>query len=160
MSNLIVQGDLLECTEKYLCHQCNCVTTYAAGIAKSIFEKFSYADIYRERNHGEKPAAEQLPGNIIVCGNGLDRRFVINMMGQYFPGKPRYPNSTKDGYATRQEAFRRCLAKIEELSDLESVAFPFKIGCNLAGGDWNVYQRMIENFAHRVQVPVRIYQLT
>jgi len=39
------------------------------------------------------------------------------------------------------------------------VAFPFKIGCGAAGGDWTVYRAMIKAFAEKTGVKVRIYKL-
>ena len=36
----------------------------------------------------------------------------------------------------------------KQLPDLKSIAFPFQIGCGLAGGDWNVYLNETERFAN------------
>ena len=94
------------------------------------------------------PATES-PGCIIVRGNGEDQRFVINMLGQLFPGRPKFPESSLDGTAARQGNFKSCLEKIGAIDGIQSVAFPFKIGSDLAGGDWNTYRSMIEKFAER-----------
>lgn len=46
----IIEGDLLNATEKYICHQTNCLSQgSAAGIARAIFDRFPYADIYHDQ---------------------------------------------------------------------------------------------------------------
>lgn len=145
MSIEIVTGDLLNAKEKYIAHQCNCVTTYAAGMAKSIFDKFPYSDVYSNRlihNH---------PATIEIMGNGQDQRYVINMYAQYYPGKPKYPNSNLDGQVVREKYFHKCLLQVARIPDLESIAFPWRIGCNLGGGVWEHYLGTLTNFAKYVE---------
>ena len=160
MNLQIVNGDLLLSQEQYLCHQVNSVTSKAAQLAKSVFSAFPYADIYSKRATLPKvPLESELPGNIIICGNGLEQRYIINMVGQYYPGKPRYPDGSRDGYQVRQVYFQQCLERIAAIPDLQSIALPFNIGCGLAGGDWNIYRKMIKIFAESVpQVSVRVYR--
>jgi len=156
MSVEIVAGDLLEATEQYICHQCNCLTVHSAGIAHSIFASFPYANIYLERK--TKNAKHHLD-EIHIRGNGKDQRYVINMMAQYYPGRTKYPNSRKDGVERRHKAFRECLKKIAQIPNIESVAFPWRIGCNLGGGDWYIYENMIRDFAkENSHIQVRIYR--
>lgn len=155
----IVTGDLFEATEKYICHQCNAVTNRAAHLAKAMFEKFPWADIYTERSYPFVPGPTELPGNIVIRGNGNDQRFVIAIIGQYYPGSPRYPDSTRDGFVARRNAFQQCLEKISQLPYLTSIAFPWQIGCGAAGGDWQLYYQIIRNFEEKVETPVKIYRL-
>ena len=37
------------------------------------------------------------------------------------------------------------------LPELKSIGFPYGIGCGLAGGDWNKYERLLEGFAERAR---------
>lgn len=141
----IITGDIFDAKEKYLCHQCNCVTNRAAHLAKDVFTKYSYADIYTGRTSPNKP------GTIEIKGNGQDQRYVINCLGQYYPGKPKYPNSTLDGVVIREKYFYRCLLRIAQIPNLESVAFPWRIGCGAAGGTWEHYLGNITNFANYVE---------
>jgi len=155
----VIAGDIREADEKYICHQCNSVTATAAHLAKTIFVKFPYANIYKERaGISDLPKKTEQPGMIVVRGNGVDERFVIGMIGQYYPGKPKYPNSTRDGYRVRKEYFKKCLGEIAKINGLESVAFPYGIGCGAAGGDWGSYLVMIQEFAKTSGVKVRIYK--
>ena len=32
-----------------------------------------------------------------------------------------------------------------------TIAFPYKIGCGIGGGDWDIYKRLIEGFARDVR---------
>ena len=55
----------------------------------------------------------------------------------------------------RQTWFLKCLDKIIHISDLKSIAFPYRIGCGTAGGSWKWYQQQLEKLA--VKLPnVRI----
>lgn len=166
----VIAGDLLEAPEKYICHQCNCMSSSAAHLALAVFQRFPYADIYSPRPRWSQPPPEQAPGQIVVCGNGNDQRFVINMLGQYYPGRPRFPGSQLDGTLARQEYFQTCLDRIILLPAIqaarvtnfvgdESIAFPWQIGCGAAGGDWVIYRHMIREFAEKVGIPVRVYRL-
>lgn len=151
----IVNGDLFDAKEKYLLHQCNCITNRAAHLSKDVFEKYPYADIYTGRTQPSKP------GTIEIRGDGQEKRFVINLLGQYFPGKPKYPDSKLDGTLAREKYFHKCLLKVAKIENLESVAFPWRIGCNLGGGNWDHYLGTINNFAQYVDgkgIQVRIYR--
>ena len=85
-------------------------------------------------------------GSIDIAGNGEDKRYVINMFSQYYPGKCKYPGNIDNAYL-RVNAFQSCLNKISKIDNLESIAFPYEIGCGLAGGDWKEYEKMISDFA-------------
>lgn len=135
-------GDLTAAKEKYIVHQTNCVSRFAAGIAAAIFDKFPHADVYSNRNEAD------VPGDIIICGNGQDERYVVNLMGQYYPGG--LTNSKLDDELARQQYFYSALRKLARVNNLESVAFNFRIGCGIAGGDWTWYKGTLSNFADHI----------
>ena len=138
-------------------HQTNCVTSGARGIAKAIFERHPHADVYGER---QKTGRKGVVGTIDARGGEGGRQGIIALYGQYGPGKPK-----ACGYDTvqaREAGFRKGLAAIARLPGLTSVAFPFQIGCGLAGGDWSSYKAALEEFAAQVAaygVRVTIHQL-
>jgi O-acetyl-ADP-ribose deacetylase (regulator of RNase III) len=138
-------GNLLDADEQYIAHQCNCTSFYSAGIAHDIFKKYSYSDTYKDRK------VDDIPGTIKIMGNGTDQRYIINMFGQHSPGG--YSNSTLsiDSKKNREKYFYNCLLEISKIPKLESIAFPFRIGCGLAGGDWKYYLGTLENFAKYVE---------
>lgn len=146
MTITIKTGDLLEATEQFICHQTNSVSTGgAAGIARAIFDKYPYADCYLDRKE------HSVPGTIDIRGNGRDQRFVISAHAQFYPGRPQYPHSNKDGYVARERYFQQCLDLIAAIDGLKSVAFPWMVGCGIAGGSWPNYLSMLTMFAIKVE---------
>lgn len=149
-----IDGNLLDATTKYIAHQTNCVTNRAAHLSAAVFSRYPHADVYSGR------IVPNDPGTISIKGNGTDLRYVINMFGQYYPGSPRYPNSAKDGFEVRKKYFFNCLKAIAEIPDLNSIAFPYGIGCGAAGGDWSFYHSLLNKFAHfKSDTSVFIYKL-
>lgn len=150
MTVKVVEGNLLDATEKYLCHQCNCVSTRAAHLAQAVFRKFPYADVYVGRDYHD------IPGSIEVRGDGEKERFVVALFGQVYPGC-KYPNNPNDGKAQRERFFWLCL---RELATLDGpFAMPWRIGCGAAGGDWTVYLSMIEKASEDFGMDITLYRL-
>lgn len=144
----IVTGSLLESECQYIAHQCNCYSTRSAGLATAVFKAFPWADVYSDRRRRGNDAA--LFGSITIHGNPqLNQRQIINIYGQLYPGKP---SPVRDSVAARLAAFRNALARIAQIPDLTSIGFPYGIGCGLAGGDWNEYQKLLDSFAEQVSV--------
>lgn len=149
-------GDLLLSDAKYIVHQTNCVSIgKAAGLAYYLFNKYPHSDCYKDRN---KPS---IPGTIDIRGDGVNTRLVVNMHAQYLPGGS-WDDIQGDAAEDRKFYFHRCLNRLAKVDNLESVAFPYKIGCGIAGGDWNWYLNAINKFAEYVenkqQTKVVIYQ--
>ena len=45
--------------------------------------------------------------------------------------------------------FPQCLENLGKKEKYQNLAFPYKIGCGLAGGNWDHYLPMIEDFAFK-----------
>ena len=154
----IVNGSLMDSDCKYIAHQCNCYSRRGAGLANAIFKAFPWADVYSSRS--ERGDDASLFGSITVHGDPKrNQRCVINIYGQLKPGKP---SPGRDSAASRLEAFGKALNQIAKAPELESIGFPYGIGCGLAGGDWGKYERLLEGFAERViekGVSVILYRL-
>ena len=140
-----IEADIFTTGAKYIAHQTNCATSgSAAGIAKDIFAKYPYSNCYDKRiDHAE-------PGTIQVCGDGLEQRGIINMFAQYYPGATGNDPAKLDNVINRKKWFHLCLMRIADIENLHSVAFPEKIACGLAGGDWVWYESTLTKFAHYV----------
>jgi len=139
-------GDVLTANEEYICHQANCVTKGVAGLAKLIFRRFPTADTYSGRQSPDTPGTIQVRGRI------------INMMAQYYPNLARKEGEF-DSVSLRLKWFSECLTLIASLKP-NSLAFPYGIGCGLAGGNWNLYQDMLINFTRQnPTIQVCLYQL-
>ena len=126
-SNLhVVKEDLLAITgetAQIIAQQCNCTSTYAKGLSKSIIDRFSHADFYSVRSK-----ALRVPGNIEIKGDD-NNRYVLAMYAQLYPGQA---NTSDDTVELRVNWFKQCLTKIGLITGLKSVAFPYNIGCGLA----------------------------
>lgn len=150
-----IQGDLLLVDADYIVHQCNCLTVRSHGLAKTIAERRPYADIYAERTPmGRRncavPEQRGKPGSIAV------RKDVVCLLAQWRPGRvqapywQRYPESQPvESRQQRLKWFRQCLQQLSQYleSQTATVAFPYKIGCGLAGGNWTLYKNAIDGFA-------------
>lgn len=142
----LINGDIFMTGAQYICHQSNCIATgQASGIAKLIFEKYPYADTYKDRTE------KSIPGTIDVFGDGLFYRGIINMNAQFYPGKVNINPNGEDTEVNRKKWFHRCLLEIANIEKLTSVAFPDRIGCNLAGGDWVWYENKLTKFANYIE---------
>jgi uracil-DNA glycosylase len=135
---IVFNSDILESDAQVIAHQCNCKSKKAKGLSKSIADRFPYADIYSIRDTDSTPGTIKIMGNRKRC-----ERFICAMFAQLNPGKPR----DKDTSSQRQEWFRMCLDRLGRTKSLKSVAFPYKIGCGMAGGDWNIYHNLISKWA-------------
>lgn len=140
-----VNGDLLEDKYTIFCHQVNCCKVMNGGIAKQIREK--YPEVYRVYKNRENPSIGMIDW---ITTN--DNRVCINMYAQQNYGYGlRYTNYI---------AFSKCLVELALSLILVSedviVAFPYKIGCGLGGGDWTVISALIEDFAKMIKQDVYI----
>lgn len=126
---------------KFLCNLCDCVSIGNKGdpSVQQIFTKYPYANCYAERNATKK----SVPGTHQIKGDGKKNRFVVNMITQFYPGAPKYPN---DNLGKRQEWFRGCLDKLIEITDVESVAFPPDIGLYESADHQEKYLNTIDDF--------------
>lgn len=148
----VTYNNLLCSKEQYIAHQCNATSTYGKGLSKQIFSKYPYADIYSIR----KKEGFDEPANIIVKNDPNGQNVsVINMIAQRFPGRPKSGDTSK----MRVQWFAECLSQIENIDNIQSIAFPYQIGCGLARGDWKTYKKMIKDFAERSGIKVVIYKL-
>ena len=130
-------GDLLMAPTQYIAHQCNCVSHNVAGLAAVIFTKWPDANVYRDRN--SRLNHKHLFGNYTLHGR------VVNLYTQLYPGKA---TPRQDSSQNRLAAFQTSLDLLAKLPGIPSVAFPYGIGCGLAGGHWPDYLFVLTRWAH------------
>lgn len=142
-----IQGNVLDIPTIYICHQVNCKGVMGAGLAKQIKEKWD--TVFRDYNT-LCIYEENLLGSIGVS-KVMDNVYVINMFAQDGYGR--------DKCYTDYKAFESCLLKIASQADREKdiIRFPYKIGCGLAGGDWNIIQQLI--YKHLNEYNVEFYNI-
>ena len=154
----IIQGNILDNNEEYVVLQFDCISTEEKGMYKEFVDEYPFACVYKNRKQmkGFRNQAvltdRPLPGNIQVFnGETDDDPNVIAIFSQLCPGKSFSGINSKkrfkdDTTENRIKWFTNCLQKISEL-DIESIAFPWKIGCLDGGENWELYSDILQQFA-------------
>jgi len=130
-----IKGDITETELKYIAHGVNCQNKMGAGVAKALYTKFPevktrYHEFCNHVNIDNKLGH--------IAGVYLDNKVIFNLFTQNnygYDGK-RYVN-----YAAIVKAFDN-LRKSGTVGS--PIAIP-KIGCGLAGGDWNFVEQLIND---------------
>ena len=144
-------GDILKSDEKIILHQVNCKGVMGAGIAKQIRDKYPevYAD-YRERCFIYFCNLNGItPLGTILSSKTMDGKTICNLFAQN--------GYSKENCQTDYNALKSCLEKVNDEFYGETVAIPYKMSCGLAGGDWSIVRKMIEDTL--VDCEVHIYKL-
>jgi O-acetyl-ADP-ribose deacetylase (regulator of RNase III) len=163
----IVRGNILDAKEKYIVQQCNCLTVKSHGLSKTLAQHYDWGDIYATRRaiKGRNCAISTdraVPGTISILESPEQDKAIICMFAQWTPGKPgvykSYPEYAKDTYANRERWFKKCLEEMKKLNT-EVIAFPWRIGCGLAGGNWSIYKKLLEEFSKESGIKCVLYKL-
>lgn len=118
-------------------HQCNCVTANSAFLARDIFDRYPFANTYKDRK------IPTTPGTIDVLQGSKSGKIIVNIYSQYYPGKANY---SSDNSSKRLEWFKMGLKELEEYG-FETISVPYKIGCGSAGGNWDEYFEALKEFS-------------
>lgn len=128
----ILNQSLLSITKGVIIHQINCQHIMGCGIALAI----RYPKHYEDYMHSTLKL-----GDIVTTK--ISRDFgIIGICAQDRYGR--------DKRYTDYDAFTDCLQQISVMHDMNpnvKYYMPMGIGCNNAGGDWNVVSKLIETFA-------------
>jgi O-acetyl-ADP-ribose deacetylase (regulator of RNase III) len=138
-----IQDDLTKTDCKVIAHGVNTQGIMGAGVAKALYEKwpkvkFAYLDFFTEFNAG--PNGEHFLGDIDVIQVFRGGPFVANCFTQQYFG------SDGKRYVS-YDAMNDCMEKLYLFcvnQGINEVAIP-KIGCGLAGGDWNIVRSILES---------------
>jgi O-acetyl-ADP-ribose deacetylase (regulator of RNase III) len=114
-------------------HGCNCYCNMGAGIAVPMAKVFGADKYVMERGSykGDYNKLGQIDFGHTHADNGK-YLYVVNCYTQFRPGKD-----------LDYDALRLCLRKLNREFRGMHVGLP-KIGCGLAGGDWNTVSAMIK----------------
>ncbi len=177
---IYVNGDLLDANVDVILQQTNCLTVRPHGLSESISKKYPYANVYENRRAiGNRnlavPEDRDIPGTVKWFYPNDQGPIVGCIFGQYQPGKagntyggayPYPPGCDKrETNEQRLQWFQKALKEITDNlsafpSDLK-IGIPFKIGCGLAGGAWNKYEKVLKEWSDALpkNVKVIIYSL-
>jgi O-acetyl-ADP-ribose deacetylase (regulator of RNase III) len=134
-----IKGDITETELEYIAHGVNTQNVMGSGVAKVLFTKWPQV---KSDYHGYCNGHEAIGYSIdlgevnIVCTE--DDLTVFNCFTQEFYG---YDGDRYVNYAAIVKCFNTILDYMPHRSKL---AIP-KIGCGLAGGDWNIVEQLIND---------------
>lgn len=135
MSVTIVNGDLFDTDAKYICHQVNCRGKMGSGVAKQVRER--YPNVYASYQEMCESFGSALMGKAQFVKSG--NKTIINLFAQNEYG---YDGQKYTDYLALINGFQMISANIP---DDETIAMPYKIGCGLGGGDWDMVFRIINS---------------
>lgn len=126
----IYSGNLLEATEEVIVHQTNIEGKMGAGVALAIKRK--WPDVYKAYSDlcNQTPDKDVLLGSI-QCVPINHNQQICNFFAQSLT--PRFDGGKR---CTDYKAFESCLIELNKVFSGKSVAFPYRIGSSLGGGDW------------------------
>lgn len=130
----IKHSNILDVTEGIIVHQVNNKRVMGKGLALQIKNKYP--------KHYQDYMKENLSLGSLVTTKINDNLFVVGIVGQ-------------DGYGTDKqytvyEALEKGLEKISK-SNLP-IHIPYKLGCGLAGGDWNIVSSFISKHCPKATI--------
>lgn len=135
-----IKGDLLKTDAKLILHQVNLQGVMGGGLALSIATKYPNVErVYIEYE-------DKKLGNVVFAP--ADKFFVGNCFSQ------------NTDFTTNYDALNKCLDKVIKFMNewaIKTVAIPYKYGCGIASGDWNMVENIFkEKFKN---YDLLIYQL-
>ena len=143
MVNLF-RGDVLSSTADIICHQVNCKGVMGAGLAKQI--KAKYPELFTQYKSMCAEYGYMLLGDIFLY-KAEGGQCIANLFAQNGFGR--------DKRYTDYKAFRNCLKSLKKVvSEDKKVAFPYNIGCGLAGGDWDTIYSIIKEEMADYQIEI------
>lgn len=144
MAIIEIQGDILQTDCDIIAHGCNCVNGFGSGIAGQIALKYPLVKQAYHRYHMNVGWAL---GDIQLVGinNG---KIIANCATQqeYYP---------RDRVHADYHAIERVCLKLKDycIVNNKTLALP-RIGCGLAGGDWNLVKKIYEKVFNDIDVKV------
>lgn len=152
--NSYIKGDITETTIRNIAHGVNCQNAMGSGVAKALFTKWSevkkqYHEFIANKSKMMNFTDISLLGQIQAVGIIGDGKWVFNCFTQRFYGRDpvKYVN---------YEAIYECFKSIAD-TRIRELAIP-KIGCGLAGGNWNIVEQII-NDAVGDNIDITVYYL-
>lgn len=145
---IIVKGDLLTTPVKYIAHQVNCQGVMGAGVALQLKKKYpaliemysTFIQDYKDCNGGVPPL-----GNYCAYDTkDIMDHTIINIFGQNQYGCSKCYTNYDAVYQAFSYFHSDLIADREACYDAQlPIAIPYKMGCGLAGGDWEVMYRLL-----------------
>ena len=134
-----LKGNILDVEYGIICQQVNCKLVMGAGLAKQIRDKwprvYTEYKLMMSTNHYSRLGKCQI---VEVITRKL---YVANLFGQYAYG----------GFTKKHTNYNALTQAIQKLDSWHKsnchnsfpIWIPYKLGCGLAGGDWEIVQSIL-----------------
>ena len=143
-----IKGNLLDTEIQHIAHGVNCQNVMGSGVARALYQKWSkIKEDYHTHFLYNEIGAINLGSTITVV---QDNRLFYNMFTQNYYSNRSIKNAN---YA----AIAQCFKHLANNPCVKEVAIP-RIGCGLAGGDWEIVKQII-NDATLDDLDVYVYYL-
>ena len=150
----IINGDILDANEDIICQQVNCQGVMGSGLAKQIRDKYTEVYVaYKQLCSMYKPNEILGFAQIVECNDG---KLVCNIAGQLNYGKEKQ-HTDYEALHNGLDSLFNSVINIKKYKG-KSIAIPYKIGCGLGGGDWDVVYKIIENLVNYYNCDITIYK--
>ena len=143
MAIVYKKGDVLNSGERVIVHGCNCFNTMGSGMAKQI--KAQYPEAYKVdqiTTKGDRGKLGRFSHAVI------DDVIIVNAYTQYRYGR----DKVYVDYDALKTVITRICMDIRE----GTIAMP-KIGCGLAGGDWDIVSEILESVSNEYNRTFHVY---
>jgi O-acetyl-ADP-ribose deacetylase (regulator of RNase III) len=157
-----INGSIFDVGAQVIVHQVNCMGVMGSGVAKQVRDRFpsvflAYHNAVKTLDHN------CLGGCLVVEAKENPGLRIANLFGQYyyrgfkeddlylvdeFWKQPEIDKQTVKAIRfTNYEAFWSGLVRLKEVlrEDETKIAFPYKIGSDRGGADWEVLKEMIKS---------------
>lgn len=139
-------GNIFDSDAKIICHQVNTYGVMGAGIAAEVEERFP--EVFTEYNaYCAANSQEKLLGTVLF--SITQKGFIANCFSQ-------------KGMDTHYAAFGHCMRMVKEFAEERynaKIAIPYKMGCGIAGGDWDIIEQIIHDVFDSSALEVEIWKL-
>lgn len=137
-------GDILKATENIICHQVNEDGYMGGGLALQIAIKYPHVE--KEYKQFCDQFKEILYGQCQVIKID-ERKYIANCFTQR-----KFITNLKD----IEQVFRGLLESCK-LNNF-AIAIPYKYGCGIANGDWNIVSKILEDLSNEYEVDIYVYR--
>lgn len=148
----IINGDLIDIIKQNKCsvaiHVANCHHAMGAGVAAALRKNFP--EVYAADCSTICSDYNKMGTISVAQLNEFPSVIVANLYAQY--------NYGTDKSQLDYDALTCCLKKIKYFYEDQIIAYPYLMGCGLAGGDWDTVSKIIDfefskmnHFAVRLQ---------
>lgn len=152
---ITIPGSCLDSTAEIIAHQTNCKGVMGAGVALAIRNR--YPEIMPEYTNACKVLGSNVLGTCQILRTN-DGRYIANLFGQNGFGYGGFGHGRNTDYRALKVALTSLVRHLT-INGISAVAMPYKLGCGLAGGDWEVVSKLLINAFAKKNIRLELWKL-